>query len=248
MSQTILQAGYAENIRKAANDVALHKVVSDLVAAKKGLNHGKKRLGKKSNIYQHAIDLLQATGVVISKDALQQRVARALKAECKPHEVEQVRFSIPSSETEMSSLTTPDIVNSPLTGNLHGDGTPSLYQLADNLPQLESGSGGRRKGSTKAQKQKDIAKELLCIESISKEYEREFSSVKSNGRRVKKGFLKRLIDEKKKEFSVKQSIPKHIIHTHVYRGTLSSKHRGLKSLLEEVETALVQICIQMGKF
>ena len=142
MSQTILQAGYAENICKAANNAALLKVVSNLVAAKKGLNHGDKRLRRKSNIYLHAVDSLQAAGVVITKDALQQRVARALKAECKPHEVEHVRFSIPSSETEMSSLTTPDIENSPLTGNLHGDGTPSLYQLADNLPQLESGSGG----------------------------------------------------------------------------------------------------------
>ncbi len=111
MSQSILQAGYAENICKAANNAALLKVVSDLVAAKKGLNHGKKRLGKKSNIYQHAVDSLQAAGVVITKDALQQRLARALKAECKPHEVEQVIFSIPSSEMEMSSLTTPDIAN-----------------------------------------------------------------------------------------------------------------------------------------
>ena len=79
MSQTILQVGYAETIRKAANNAALLKVVSDLVAAKKGLNHGNKRLGRKSNIYQHAVELLQATGVVITKDALQQRVARALK-------------------------------------------------------------------------------------------------------------------------------------------------------------------------
>ena len=115
MSQSILQAGYAENICKAANNAALLKVVSDLVAAKKGLNHGDKRLGRKSNIYQHAVELLQATGVVITKDALQQRVARALKAECKPHKVEQVMFLIPSSETEMSSLTTPDIENSPST-------------------------------------------------------------------------------------------------------------------------------------
>ncbi len=35
MSQTILQAGSAENIRKAANNAALLKVVSDLVAAKR---------------------------------------------------------------------------------------------------------------------------------------------------------------------------------------------------------------------
>ena len=75
MSQAILQVGCAETIRKAANNAALLKVVSDLVPAKKGLNHGDKRLGRESNIYQHAIDLLHAAGVVITKDALQQRVA-----------------------------------------------------------------------------------------------------------------------------------------------------------------------------
>ncbi len=85
---------------------------------------------------------MQAAGVVITKDALQQRVARALKAECKPHKVEQVMFSIPSSETEMSSLTTPDIENSPLTGNLHGDGNTSLDQMSDSSPQVGSGHGG----------------------------------------------------------------------------------------------------------
>ena len=37
------------------------------------------------------------------------------------------------------------------------------------------------------------------------------------------------------------------IHTRVYRGSVLSKHRGSKSPLEQVETALVQICIQMGK-
>ena len=88
--------------------------------------------------------------------------------------------------------------------------------MPNNSAQVGSGHGGQCKGSTKAQKQKDIDKVLLCIESISKEYEREFSSVKSNGRRVKKGFLKRLIDEKKKEFSVKQSISRHTMFTEVH--------------------------------
>ena len=65
--------------------------------------------------------------------------------------------------------------------------------------------------------------------------------------RVQKGFLKSLIDEKKKEFSVKRSISRRTIHTCVYRGSVLSKHRGSKSPLEQGETALVQICIQMGK-
>ena len=58
MSESIDKEEFAESIRKAANNAALLKVVSDLVAAKKGLNHGDKRLGRKSNIYQHAVDSL----------------------------------------------------------------------------------------------------------------------------------------------------------------------------------------------
>ena len=45
--------------------------------------------------------------------------------------------------------------------------------MPDNSAQVGSGHGGQRKGSTKAQKQKDIANELLCIELIAKEYKRK---------------------------------------------------------------------------
>ena len=118
--------------------------------------------------------------------------------------------------------------------------------MSDHLPQVGSGRGSRRKGSTKAQKQKDIAKELLSIKLIAKEDEGEFSTVKSNGERVKKGFLKRLIDEKKKEFGINISISSRNIRNRTHRG-LQTAHHGAKSPLEEVEVALVEICIQMGK-
>ena len=94
----------------------------------------------------------------------------------------------------------------------------------------------------------DISKELLCIESIAKEYESEFSSVKSNGGRIKKGFLKKLIDEKKKEFSVQQNISRCIIHTHIYKGELSSKHCGSKSPLEESEQPQGKYALRWAHF
>jgi hypothetical protein len=58
--------------------------------------------------------------------------------------------------------------------------------------------------------------------------------------------LKRLIDEKKKEFGINISISSRTIKNRIQRGSLTT-HHGAKSLLEEVEVALVEKCIQMRK-
>ncbi len=60
------------------------------------------------------------------------------------------------------------------------------------------------------------------------------------------GYLERLIDEKKKEFGINSSISSRTIKNHIQRGSLTT-HHGAKYPLEEVEVALVQICIQIGK-
>ena len=57
---------------------------------------------------------------------------------------------------------------------------------------------------------------------------------------------KRLIDEKKKAFGINISISSRTIKNRIQRGSLTT-HQGAKSLLEEVEVALVEICIQLGK-
>jgi hypothetical protein len=57
---------------------------------------------------------------------------------------------------------------------------------------------------------------------------------------------KRLIDEKKKAFGINISISSRNIRNRTHRG-LQTAHHGAKSPLEEVEVALVEICIQMGK-
>lgn len=82
---------------------------------------------------------------MITKVALHQGVSSTLKAECKPHKDQQVRFSISSSETETSTLTTPDKGNSPLTENLHGDGNASLNQMTDHSYQVGSCGGDQQK-------------------------------------------------------------------------------------------------------
>jgi hypothetical protein len=59
-------------------------------------------------------------------------------------------------------------------------------------------------------------------------------------------YLKRLVDEKKKEFGINCSISSRTIINRTQKSTLTSQHGG-ESLLEEEELALVQICIQLGK-
>jgi hypothetical protein len=63
---------------------------------------------------------------------------------------------------------------------------------------------------------------------------------------VEYGYLKRLIDEKKNKFGINCSISSKIIKNCIQKG-LTTAHHGAKSLLDEVEVALVQICNQMGK-
>ena len=76
----------------------------------------------------------------------------------------------------------------------------------------------------------------------------ETAGKKAKGMRVEKGFLDRLIKEKKKEFGVVSDISKKTIQNRVSRGIVFA-HHGAKSPLFEVEAerALVELCIQMGK-
>jgi hypothetical protein len=64
---------------------------------------------------------------------------------------------------------------------------------------------------------------------------------------VEYGYLKRLINEKKKKIGINCSISSRTTINPIQRGALPAKH-GAKSPFEEVEVALIQICIQMGKF
>ena len=113
-------------------------------------------------------------------------------------------------------------------------------------PELKSSVGRWPKGSTKAKKKKDKETESKCTDSIVLEYSRRYNASQSIRGKVEYGYLERLIDEKKKEFGINISISSKTIINRTQRGLLT-KHHGAKSPLEEVEVALVQICIQMGK-
>ena len=126
--------------------------------------------------------------------------------------------------------------------------TTASEEVTNNSHSVGPSTGGRPRGNKKTQKRQDNENDLKCIKAIVLEYSSQASSAKSVGRKVDYGYLDKLIDAKKSEFNVKREISKKTIKTCLYRGTASTSHRGTKSPLEEVETALVQICIQMGKF
>jgi hypothetical protein len=115
-------------------------------------------------------------------------------------------------------------------------------------PELKSSAGDRPKGSSKAKKKQDKENEYKCIDSIVLEYSIKHNASKSVEGKVEYGYLKRLIDEKKKEFGINCRISTKSKMNRTHRGALTSHlGPGPKSQLEEVELALVEICIQMGK-
>ncbi len=247
MSQSILKEGYAESLRNAASKAAINKVVSDLVAARKALGSNQNRLGKNNNIYQLAIDALDTVGTTISKLALQQRVSRALKEEKNSQLTVPGQVRMTSSMTEVSSLTSPDIENSPSTETFPIVDDIASEEVTNNSHRVGTSAGGQPRGTTKTQKKQENENDLKCIEVIVLEYSGQVSAAKSVEERVEYGCLNKIIEDKKIEFNVEHNISKKTIHTRVYRGSASTPHRGTKSPLEGVEPAFLQICIQMGK-
>ena len=157
--------------------------------------------------------------------------------------ITEIRLTITSTESVVSSLSpreqAADSLTSENTAISHDD--QSL-----GTPELKSRVGGRPKGSTKAKKKNDKETESKCTDSIVMEYSRRFKASQSVGGKVEYGYLERLIDEKKKEFGINISISSRNIMNRTHRG-LQTAHHGAKSPLKEVEVALVEICIQMGK-
>jgi hypothetical protein len=171
------------------------------------------------------------------------RVARASVEVDEDSILAEIRIPKSSAESEVSSLSprkqAADSLTSENTATLHDD--QSL-----GTPELKSRVGGRPKGSTKAKKKNDKETESKCTDSIVMEYSRRYNAAQSVGGKVEYGYLERLIDEKKKEFGINISISSRNIMNRTHRG-LQTAHHGAKSPLKEVEVALIEICIQMGK-
>ena len=200
MSQSrFLQEEYSKKYRNAANNAAINSAIIDLVAAI-NVRHtdGGKRLIKSSNSYKNVIASLQSAGVNITYDALMKRVSRASVEDI----ITEIRSTNTSTESVVSSLSSPrEQANDSLTSENMAEKTSHNDQSLG-TPELKSGVGGRPKGSTKAKKKKDKATETKCTDAITFEYSRQHNTAKSVGGKVEYGYLKRLIDEKKKEFGI----------------------------------------------
>jgi len=205
MSQSILKEEYAESLRNAASKAAINKVVSDLVATRKALGLNQNRLGKNNNIYQLAIEALDSVGITISKLALQQRVSRELKEEKNSQLTVSGQVRMTSSMTEVSSLTSPDIANSPSTETSPIIDNITSEEITNNSHRVGTSAGGRSRGTTKTQKKQENENDLKCIEDIVLEYSGQVSAAKSAGEKVEYGCLNKIIEEKKIDFNVKRS-------------------------------------------
>ena len=236
-----LQEEYSKKIRQAANKSAINVAIADLVAARKVRHADKgKRLIKSNHSYKNVIASLQLVGVDITYDALMKRVSRASVEDS----IAETRIPNSSTESVVSSLSPRKQADDSLISENMAE-TTSHEDPSLKTPELNSSVGGRPKGSTKAKKKLDKENKSKCTDAIVLEYSRQYNASKSVGGKVEYGYLKRLIDEKKKEFGINISISSRTIKNRIQRGSLTT-HQGAKSPLEEVEVALVQICIQMG--
>ncbi len=161
--------------------------IADLVAAI-NVRHtnGGKRLIKGDQSYKHVIASLQANGIDFTHNALKKRVSRILVEE-RRELVEREEIRLATSVTSLSSLSDESTISS----------------KSDDITAAQTSfSGGCPKGSTKAKKKHDVADESKCIDAIVSEYSKHYNASKSVGGKVEYGYMKKLIDEKKKEFGV----------------------------------------------
>ena len=116
INQSKNKEGFTESLCKAESKAAIDKAVSCFIAMRKPLGLKSQRVRRNSNIYKHVIKSLGALGMTISKEALQQRVSRALKEETNSQSSIPEQVNMFYLTTEVSSITSPDgEENSPFT-------------------------------------------------------------------------------------------------------------------------------------
>ena len=222
---------------KSMQEAALRKVVDDLVREKD--DGWKNRTSRDS--YTSKLQCLELMGIDITRDALYKRVERQskskkqLKSTSTPIEV--VAFNQPHSE--VSSL------SSPSTESNTPESIPGRNHLLEDMVTLPK--AGRPKGSTDQKKRADIKNFNQCINAITDSYKTELTLRRGENKRVQKGYLEQVIQEKKEEFGVSCAISNETVRSRIKRGILGPTHRGTAAPLQNAELALVEIIIQMGK-
>ena len=211
---------------------ALQDIVDDLVKEKE---EGWKNKAARDS-YTTKIKSLELIGISITPNALYKRVERESKK--KPNEpTSPIEEAVVNDTSEVSSISSPS-TGTNITDSEHQDLLTAT---------IWTSKAGRPKGSTMQKKKEDVNNYKECVNAITKEYNNKLTFHKENRQRLMKGHLEAIIEQKKEEFGVSDDIPAATIRTRIKRGSLAPTHPGTSPPLLEAETALVQICIQMGK-
>ena len=97
------------------------------------------------------------------------------------------------------------------------------------------------------EKRKALISVREYIDEIVLEYCHEFASCKQVGCRIKKSYLKTLVEKKKQKYKVSSEISHSTIRSRSWIGIVDLNGCGAKSPLADAKKVLVAICIQMGK-
>ena len=155
-SNSTLTNLYTEKMRKAVSKAAIDVAVKELVSAKNRLQSSKPKA--RFNLYDVALQSLQANGVQIKKAALQKKVSRSINGQIGLNEI---ITSANSPSSIVSSLSSPSDIpsmsNNPAT-NMH-----SLTEASSN-PQHPGCANGRPKGPSKTKKKAMEVNEQKCLE------------------------------------------------------------------------------------
>jgi hypothetical protein len=198
------QNQYLKKLHKSA----LQGVVNDLVQEKE---EGWKRRTARGS-YTSKLQCLESMGISINRDALYKRVERQHKKQQNKTTRPVEELAIVQKDPEVSSD------SSPSTGGNAGSDNVSKPMI------LSSKGAGRPRGPKQQKERGDITKYRECLHAIAQAYHIEYTHHKVKKKRLAKGYLKQLIQEKKDEFGVSANIPLGTVRSRIKRGRLAGSH------------------------
>ena len=208
---SLFSGDYAKKVLDAARASATDMVVNDLVVKKRSSSGyiDRKTMDK-------AWSGLQSVGITISKNSLSQKVARKLREDNNAPPTKKKKTVEPSpeedEEEELATPIPPDPSES-LAARVFvvaGEEATAISTIGSGSPveEMQRPKGGRPKGTTNESKRQAEFSYKHCLDAIELEYSTEFAAARSKKKRMPKGWLDNLIEEKRKEYGVKNSISK----------------------------------------
>jgi hypothetical protein len=180
---------HVAKVEQQVNVAIINTVASNLVSQINSLGNGRRRLDRKNNPYETALDYLQKKGIDISKAALKTRVSRVLKKQSK-----QIVDEVNVASSPSSSIST-------------------LTSSPNNKPGRPKGTTKQKKAEDSAKRAKciDMIAHMYEIEKRNCMSDRD-------RKRVEQGYLKDLIREMKSTHGVPGPISCDTIRSRIKRG------------------------------